>query len=51
MLQCDVLVSTLFFDADAGLMTGQSPSYDDVVTITGKTLESQPQLETLRTLT
>ena len=41
-LLCDILVLTLFHDVNDRSTTGQRPSYDGVVLITGKTLESQP---------
>ena len=42
MLLCGTLVSTLFHDVDARLITGYCSSYHDVVLIAGKMLELQP---------
>ena len=42
MLLCGMLVSTPFHDVDDRLITGQSPSYDGFLWMTGKILELQP---------
>ena len=42
MLLYDVIVSTLFHDADDRLITGRSPSFHGGVLIAGKMLKLQP---------